>query len=166
MIETQAISMSTLLATHYGLTILSMPNVNQQPFFTWQSGGICCCRAAQYAAAKAKYRECLQHTPKETSVLNNLSAAHLKLQKWKPALVCAQAVLRSELRHFTCLCCAGAAHMHVENYHGAIASLQTAVEMVGSAVLHCQCAAHSQMLQHLMHLGCLHCLALTYAPND
>ena len=24
--------MSTLLATHYGLTILSMPNLNHQPF--------------------------------------------------------------------------------------------------------------------------------------
>ncbi len=100
------------------------------------------------------------------SVLSNLSAAHLKLQEWKPTLVCAQAVLRSEPRHFKYLCHAGVTYMHLKKYRSAIASLQTALDMVGSAVLHCQSAAHFQMLQHLMRLGCLHCLALTYAAND
>ncbi len=56
--------------------------------------------------------------------------------------------------------------MHLKKYRSAIASLQTALDMVGSAVLHCQSAAHFQMLQHLMRLGGLHCLALTYAAND
>ncbi len=158
--------MSILLAMHYGLNVLSVPNVNQQPLHIWQSSDICCCRAAQYAAAKAKYRECLQHAPEDISVLSNLSAAHLKLQEWKPALVCAQAVLRSEPGHFKCLCRAGAAHMHLDKYHSAIASLQTAIELVGFAVLYCQSAAHFHMLQHSMHLGCLDCLALTYAAYD
>ena len=47
----------------------------------------------------------------------------------KPALVCAQAVLRSEPRHFY-LCHAGVAYMHLKKYHSAIAPLQTALDMV------------------------------------
>ncbi|DBB13214.1 TPA: hypothetical protein ACH3X3_004961 [Trebouxia sp. C0006] len=63
------------------------------------------------------------------SVLSNLSAAHLKLQEWKPTLVCAQAVLRSEPRHFKYLCHAGVTYIHLKKYRSAIASLQTALDM-------------------------------------
>ena len=89
MLKRQTIWMSIFLAMLNADPMFKMC-LNHHPIDITQSSYICCCRAAEYAAAKAKYRECLQHTPEDILVLSNLYASHLKLQEWKPAVSCAQ----------------------------------------------------------------------------
>ena len=106
----------------------------QKPFFYIRNVTIqlLTCRAGEYTAARAKYKECLQHAPADVQALSNLSAVHIQLQEWQPALACAQTVLKSEPQHFKCLCRAGKAKMHLERYHSALACLKAAVQQVES----------------------------------
>ena len=89
-------------------------------------------RSKDFKTAQKLYEKCLKERQQDVTILSNLAAVHISLEKYAQALEYAQHGLKVEPNYIKCLYRCGVASTSLEQYSDAVAYLQNAMQQVSS----------------------------------